>query len=919
MKVMSVGGNGPAPAPSPAPHVDRKTDEAGVEARIDSAPPATRSPKLAASTNVQPPPLVRAKVVTKRSSRPARAITHTPLSMVFPEGFRAPDLPDNPHVISGRALLEGKETPHSLAQEVDDELKELDDPIEYDPSSTGSAHPTMKVPDRAEEGAVVLLVGSGFAQEDAVLDALGRHHVHVGSAQLENIVETVATTSPDLIVIAGDAASERTGERILELLRHSPLSSNVPAAVLCSDPSLDDRFDAYRHGATALIRQSASADQTADRIATLAGQIARHEHTIGAGSEAVLSELVGALSAQVRSALTPSGTGAESSVRLLMHTERDVSRLIDGFVMRLTRHVTPMKTVEYELGTDLAEAGVLSAERAAEAASMPDIGGVRLIIADDDPSRADAIAQQLRAHGAVVAITNLDPTAQVFEQLRQTDPVAIVVGSPQAEREARGLLRSARSDARLRWAAARVMDWVELSNMPGGLSRILGLVAAAAEPEERIREHLEEGLSCDMRLESLGPSRLLRTLAALPYSSRVTLYNRRLRVRVDLAEGLVVGAEGETYDGIATQPLEGSAAVAALFVVTSGRIHVERTASPSKVNIMSPVDVTLALADADAAPIVPSSMLAKEVRSSPNRGTLPTLSERPDGAQRDTISSPGSRDDFTMNQPAERRVRRSWLSVIGLSVALGFLATLWAASPGPVSTLQRSAPAADGAVAHASPRGKRASDPSLTARAERGDQEAVAELESRRAERLDVEQHLALARGQMLHKRSSVVALGAEIARQPALGAQRDTWLELRSAAWDPVVYPEALEIIASLPGTAAADLLYDVWVGTSKRSPGTELAERLLYTDRVRRNASPALQVALDLRRAKSCAEIAPLLRRATESADRRSLHLLIRLGDPKRCGKGSYECRCVLGNQDLRRAVTEAKKRPAPSFETP
>lgn len=898
-------------------HVDHEIDAPGTEAQLDAAPPAVRAPVIAPAA-VPPPLPARGRVVTKRSSRPARAITHTPLSMVFPEGFRLPDLPpDNPHVISGRALLEGKEPEPLLDDAVNDELKELDDPIEFNAPSSAASKPTMKVPGRAEQGAVVLLVGTGFPQEDALIDALGRHHVHIESAKLETVVETVATTSPDLIVIAGDA-SEHTGERVLEVLRRSPLSSNVPAAILCADPSLDDRFEAYRHGATALIRQSASPDQTADRIATLAGRIVRHEHLVGPGSEAMLSELVGAVSAQIKATLTPSANAtSDSNVRLLMHTERDVSRLIDGFAMRLARHVTPMKTVEYELGAALQDAEMLGPERTAEALSMPDIEGVRLIIADDDPTRADAIAQQLRAHGAVVAITQLDPSPEVFEQLRQSDPVAIVMGSTQAEREARGLLRSARSDARLRWAAARVMDWAELSTMPGGLGRILGLVAAAAEPEERIREHLVDGSSCDMRLESLGPPRLLRTLAALPFSSRVSLYNRRLRVRVDVAEGLIVGAEGETYDGVGTQSLDGPAAIAALFVVTSGRIHVERTASPSKVNVMSPVDVALALADADTSPIVPSNMLPKALSSKPGRETLPTLSERLEPTSRDTLLGPSSRADFTMNQPVVARARRSWLSLLGLGLTLILIGLWWQDWATRLdATLRRASAPSAPALARAASHAARAPE-GLTTRATRRDAKALAEPEARPAEGRDVEQLLALAKGQLASKRSSVVALGEQLARQPSLGAQRETWIELRNAARDPVVYPEALEVIASLPGGAGADVLYDVWVGTAERNPGTKLAEQLLYTEPVRQNASPALGVALDLRKVKSCEQLVPLLRRATESADQRSLHLLVRLGDPKRCNRGSYECRCVLGNAELRRAINAAKKRPGPSFE--
>ncbi len=59
----------------------------------------------------------------------------------------------------------------------------------------------------------------------------------------------------------------------------------------------------------------------------------------------------------------------------------------------------------------------------AETESAPGaIGGLRVALADDDPARADVIAQELRARGATVVVVDMQPTDLQFSRLRQVDP-----------------------------------------------------------------------------------------------------------------------------------------------------------------------------------------------------------------------------------------------------------------------------------------------------------------------------------------------------------------------------------------------------------------------------------------------------------------------------------------------------------------
>jgi len=99
-----------------------------------------------------------------------------------------------------------------------------------------------------------------------------------------------------------------------------------------------------------------------------------------------------------------------------------------------------------------------------------------------------------------------------------------------------------------------------------------------------------------------------------------------------------------------------------------------------------------------------------------------------------------------------------------------------------------------------------------------------------------------------------------------------------------------ALEAMTAHMGSAGPDLLYELMLNDTKTSAQ---AQALLATRAVRDRASPALAVAYDLRRTSSCSAKVPLLTRAAELGDERSIALLAPLatGSRKGCGKRKKE----------------------------
>jgi len=206
---------------------------------------------------------------------------------------------------------------------------------------------------------------------------------------------------------------------------------------------------------------------------------------------------------------------------------------------------------------------------------------------------------------------------------------------------------------------------------------------------------------------------------------------------------------------------------------------------------------------------------------------------------------------------------------------------------------------------------------SLLARAAAGEAEALQALEGRPAGERSAAEVLALADGKSVQRRAELDALARKIAQNAALGADPAAHHALAQYARDRETGREALRVMATLPAPYAADLIYDVWVGTKERNELTQLAEELVMTRDVRGKASPALAVALDLRKASSCEQSAAVLPRAIEHGDRRSQHLLGQLTTRRGCGPDhTQDCTCLKDNAALGEAIKAVAKRQEPKY---
>jgi hypothetical protein len=198
----------------------------------------------------------------------------------------------------------------------------------------------------------------------------------------------------------------------------------------------------------------------------------------------------------------------------------------------------------------------------------------------------------------------------------------------------------------------------------------------------------------------------------------------------------------------------------------------------------------------------------------------------------------------------------------------------------------------------------------------------VSELESKPLGSLSAGDLLELAQNQSERRRDATQALRKKLAENPSLASDKATQTELFKLTGDAETARDALAAMAAIDGSNGADMLYEVWTGTSGKTETTELARALVYSPDIRPKATPALAIALELRQAETCEQFQKALPKALTDGDRRSLTPLMKLGSKRGCGpKKSQDCfACLRGAADeITATINAVKSRRGPAFNAP
>jgi hypothetical protein len=205
-------------------------------------------------------------------------------------------------------------------------------------------------------------------------------------------------------------------------------------------------------------------------------------------------------------------------------------------------------------------------------------------------------------------------------------------------------------------------------------------------------------------------------------------------------------------------------------------------------------------------------------------------------------------------------------------------------------------------------------------KAEAGDPGALADLAARPEGERTAGEWMAIARGDAKLSRNAAAleAFARAVPLDVSLAGDETLLALVRRAADDEALRSRAFDVSATVLGASGADVLFDVWTSTTQKTEATTLAKTLLERDDVRAHASPALRLALDLRRTTKCEDVKDLVARAKEVADERASRRLTQLNSRRGCGFLSLsDCfSCLRKTDDLAQAIKAAQTRKAPSF---
>lgn len=466
-----------------------------------------------------------------------------------------------------------------------------------------------------EDRPTVLAIGRGEAMLDAVALALDRHGVQLEVGDPDNAVQSVFVHAPDMVLLVGDAAVEE-GRATLEKLAATVATAVIPVAILSDDAGLDHRMQAARFGAVAVVLRSASADAMAKLIADVARELPERKSAAGPTDlgEASLDEVVELFARRLRSGiLAVSANGG--SERVVLRGDRPVTQAIEELVDRLRPLVTQSETVRWEFQQaptgKLAELTLDDDQPDGELDVAALFKQRRIVIVEKSPARADDLVVALRERGAHVVVIDGEGTG--LAKARAIDPDVILVDVSGVGGWASQAMQLIRGDARLRWAALLVTRGEELwrANTPEpDIARLAAGMQPLVEPDESLMQRVRDTKTpIDVRLETTGPTRLLRAVARAGVTVHATVRHRRATIEVDFAEGLIVGARGEVASetpGGKPSKVDGAAAIAVWLGIASGRVRIERRDAPSVANVMAPVDDAIAAADRETPVMLPS-------------------------------------------------------------------------------------------------------------------------------------------------------------------------------------------------------------------------------------------------------------------------------------------------------------------------
>jgi hypothetical protein len=178
-----------------------------------------------------------------------------------------------------------------------------------------------------------------------------------------------------------------------------------------------------------------------------------------------------------------------------------------------------------------------------------------------------------------------------------------------------------------------------------------------------------------------------------------------------------------------------------------------------------------------------------------------------------------------------------------------------------------------------------------------------------------VVQALMLAQGATAEGLPAAVDLAEQLFRMRPAAVREEAVVRFvfKAANASDAVANKAFELMSKRMASQGPDLLYELWIGGGIRA---SRAEKLLGDPGVRNLATPALRIAVDMRKAEGCKAKGALLERTARDGDERVIVILkpLSTGSRSGCGilgMGACAARCSAQAAKMKQAITAIRAR--------
>jgi CheY-like chemotaxis protein len=446
----------------------------------------------------------------------------------------------------------------------------------------------------------VLVVDSADVQA-RVRDALDAERFEVlGAADPEEALRIARSSAPDVVVADRDRILAE-GVDFVERLRSDPDTDFVPIVSLLAEGTADDLIAVREDGIDDVLHKPFEPRSLERVIRRVTGTLGADRST-GEFGELTASELVDRLSAELRRGLSDAAeTGRE--VKIPIGDGAEILAAAWSAIARVRAHVAERTkgAVRFRDTPRRGPAVMALVDDAGEADPTPvDLGGRRIVVADDDPAVVWFFAGLLREAGATVI--EAENGRRALEAARRRHPDVVISDILMPELDGFALSRALARDPALIDVPVILISWKEdflqrMRDLDAGAKGYLRKEAKAAQilskvrevlaPRARLEARLLAGGDVRGRIEGLGLPALVRMTARLRPDARITARDAWNLFEVDLRGGNVVAVTRTASDGSFAR---GKIALGQLFGVTSGRFAVSDSAGAVRATIDEPLE-----------------------------------------------------------------------------------------------------------------------------------------------------------------------------------------------------------------------------------------------------------------------------------------------------------------------------------------